>query len=399
MAKIIIVGGSFGGLTAAFELRRHLGRKAEITVLAETDYFAFAPSFPWLALGLRKPEDITVGLEKLLSHKGIKFMQATVQKIYPEEQKVDIGNGFLNYDYLVISTGAHLDFEAIPGLGPEKGYTQSIMTLEHTIKTNKAWQQYLETCGPIVIGSTQGVSCFGPAYEFIFGLEHTLWKLGLREKASLTFVTSEPYISHFGLGGFRQAGRVIEDEFAEKDIKVFTNAVVKEIQPERVILGDGTELPFKFSLFVPPFRGVDAVINSGLGNPKGFVVVDDYYRHKTYPNIYVTGVAVAVAPKEATPVPTGVPKTGFMAEHMSQIVAYNIAAEIVGKEKRALPVSKLDVTCIADMGKNAAFMVAKPALPPREKTYMKKGRLARSLKVVFERYFLFKLKKGAMNLP
>ncbi|MHB1407223.1 MAG: NAD(P)/FAD-dependent oxidoreductase [Desulfitobacteriaceae bacterium] len=399
MKKVIIVGGSFGGLTAAFELRRHLGRKVEITLVTETDYFAFAPSFPWVALGSRKPDDITVGLDKLLSRKGIKFLQATVQKIDPGKQEVDLGNIFLSYDYLVIATGAHLDFEAIPGLGPEKGYTYSIMTLEHAVKTNQAWQQYLETGGPIVIGCTQGVSCFGPAYELIFGAEHALWKLGLREKASLTFVTSEPYISHFGLGGFRQAGRVIEDEFAEKDIKVFTNAVVKEIQPDRVILGDGAELPFKFSLFVPPFRGVDAVINSGLGNPKGFVVVDDYYRHKSYPNIYVTGVAVAVSPKEATPVPTGVPKTGFMTEHMSKVVARNIAAEILGRELQALPVSKLDVTCIADLGKHAAFMTAKPALPPRQKTYLKKGRWAHSMKVIFERYFLFKLKRGAMNLP
>ncbi len=399
MKQIVIIGGSFGGLTAAFELRRHLGRKAEITVVAETDYFAFSPSLPWLALGLRKPKDITVELGNLLSRKGIKFLRATVQKIDPGKQKVDVGSSFLYYDYLVIATGAHLDFEAIPGLGPEKGYTHSIMTLEHAIKTNKAWQHYLEKGGPIVIGSTQGVSCFGPAYEFLFGVEHALWKLGLREKASLTFVTSEPYVSHFGLGGFRQAGRVIEDEFAEKHIKVFTNAVIKEVYPDQVILEDGTELPFEFSLFVPPFRGVDAVINSGLGNPKGFIIVDDYYRHKSYPNIYATGVAVAIAPKEATPIPTGVPKTGLMTEHMSKVAAHNIAAEILGRELRALPVSKLDVTCIADLGKSAVFMTAKPALPPREKTYLKKGRWAHFMKVAFERYFLFKLKRGGTNLP
>ncbi|MHB1654557.1 MAG: NAD(P)/FAD-dependent oxidoreductase, partial [Desulfitobacteriaceae bacterium] len=129
MEKVIIVGGSFGGLTAAFELRRHLGRRAEITVVAEMDAFAFAPSFPWVALGLRKPKDITVGLDKLLSRKGIKFLQATVLKIDPGKQEVDLGNRSLSYDYLVIATGAHLDFEAIPGLGPEKGYTHSIMTL------------------------------------------------------------------------------------------------------------------------------------------------------------------------------------------------------------------------------------------------------------------------------
>ena len=396
MKQIVIIGGSFGGLTAAFELRRRLGRKAELTLVSETDYFVFTPSLPWLALGSRKPKDITVGLDNLLARKGIKFLQATVQKIDPGKQTINIGNRFIRYDYLVIATGAYLDFDAIPGLGPEKGYTQSIMTLEHAVKTNQAWRKYLEKGGPIVIGSTQGVSCFGPAYEFMFGVEHALRKLGLREKASLTFVTSEPYVSHFGLGGFRQAGRIIEDEFAEKDIKVYTNAVVKEVHSDQVILEDGTELPFELSLFVPPFRGVDAVVNSELGNPKGFVVVDDYYRHQSYPNIYVTGVAVAIAPKEATPVPTGVPKTGFMTEHMSKVVAHNIAAETLGKDLQALPVRQLDVTCIADLGKSAAYMTAKPILPPREKTYLKKGRWARFMKVAFERYFLFKLRRGGM---
>ena len=399
MKKVIIIGGSFGGLTAAFELRRHLGRKAEITVVAETNYFEYAPSFPMVALGLRRPEEITVRLDKLLTRRGINFLQAKVLKIDSGKQEVDVGNRSLYYDYLVIATGAHLDFEAIPGLGQEKGYTHSIMTLEHAVKTNKAWQQYLEKGGPMVVGCTQGVSCFGPAYEFIFGVEHTLLKLGLREKASLTFVTSEPYVSHFGLGGFRQAGRVIEDQFAEKDIKVFTNTGVTEVFPDRVVLGNGTELPFEFSLFVPPFRGVDAVINSGLGNPKGFIVVDDYYRHKSHPNIFVTGVAVAMTPRQTTLVPTGVPKTGFMTEHMSKVVARNIAAEILGRELQALPVNKLAITCIADLGKKAAFIMAKPALPPREKTYLKKGRWAHLLKIIFERYFLFKLKRGAMYLP
>ena len=102
------------------------------------------------------------------------------------------------------------------------------------------------------------------------------------------------------------------------------------MHPDRVILGDGTELTFKFPLFVPPFRGVDAVINSGLGNPKGFIVVDDYYRHKSHPNIYATGVAVEVTPKEATPVATGVPKTGAMTEHILLVYSFKVIKELRG---------------------------------------------------------------------
>ena len=198
------------------------------------------------------------------------------------------------------------------------------------------------------------------------------------------------------MGGSRQAGRIIADEFAEKGITIYTNAVVGEVRPNQVILGDGTTLPFEFSLFVPPFRGVDAVVNSGLGNPKGFIVMDDYYRHQSYSNVYVIGVAVAIAQREATSVPTGVLKTGFMTERMSKVIARNIAADILGRDMQALPVTQLDVTCIADLGKTAAYLTAAPALPPRQKIYLKKSRRARFMKVAFERYFHFRLKRGAI---
>ncbi|MDA8333775.1 MAG: FAD-dependent oxidoreductase [Peptococcaceae bacterium] len=399
MAGVVIIGGSFGGLTAALELRRLLGRKAGITVVSDTDVFTFMPSLPWIAMGWRKPKDITLDLNRILAGKGIAFLQAAVRMIDTEKQEVDTGASRLHYDYLVIATGAHLDFETIPGLGPEKGFTNSIMTLDHAMETNRAWNRYLEGGGPVVVGATQGVSCFGPAYEFVFGVDHVLRKLGKRKKTPLFFVTSEPFLSHFGLGGVGKARRMMEDEFAEKDIKAFTNATIKEISPGRVSLADGTGLPFALSLFVPPFRGVDAVVASGLGNAKGFIEVDKYFRHCAHPNVYAAGVAVALPPREATPVPTGVPKTAYMTEHMAMLAAFNIAADIRGADKRALPVDELDVTCIADLGDRAVLMVAKPALAPRQRIYLKKSRWALWLKKVFEKYFLLKVKRGLMHLP
>lgn len=201
------------------------------------------------------------------------------------------------------------------------------------------------------------------------------------------------------MGGVGKSRRLLEDEFAEKDIKVFCNAIVKEIMPDRVQLSDGTELPFKFSMFAPPFRGVDAVLNSGLGNPKGWLMVDEYYRLPIHKNIYAAGVAVGIMPAEPTPIPTGVPKTGSMTVVMAKIVANNILADIKGGAKISLPASEIGVTCLADMGNTAIFMSAKPALPPRQKVVLKKSRWVRWMKVGFERYFLLKLKLGADFLP
>ena len=74
MAKILVLGGSFGGLTAAFELKRLLGKRAEITVVSEDDSFVFIPSLPWLAMGWRKAGDITLPLKPILDKKDIAFL-------------------------------------------------------------------------------------------------------------------------------------------------------------------------------------------------------------------------------------------------------------------------------------------------------------------------------------
>lgn len=303
------------------------------------------------------------------------------------------------YDYLVIATGPHLDFDAVPGLGPEKGFTESIFTLEHAEKAYQSWSRYIEDGGPVVIGATQGVSCFGPSYEYILEIDYLLRKMGKRSKTPLFFVTSEPYLSHFGLGGVGKSRRLMEDEFAEKDIKVFCNAVVEEIMPGKVRLSDGAEIPFSFSMFAPPFRGVDVVMDSGLGNPRGWLMVDEYYRLPKHQNIYAAGVSVGIMPAEQTPVPTGVPKTGSMTVTMAKIAANNIISDIKGGQRISLPVNEIGVTCLADMGSAAAFMSAKPALPPRQKVVLKKNRLVRWMKVGFERYFITKMRLGAAYLP
>ncbi|MEE8358905.1 MAG: FAD/NAD(P)-binding oxidoreductase [Candidatus Hydrothermarchaeales archaeon] len=395
--KILVIGGSFGGLTAAFELKRHLGKKHEITLICDQDTFVFIPSLPWLCMGWVKEKDITLDLKKILGSKGIRFINSDAKKIDPEKKTVTTSKEELSYDYLVIATGAYLNFDAIPGLNPKDGFTYSIFMLEYAVKANKAWNRFLNDPGPVVIGAPQGASCFGPAYELAYMIDTELRKRKIRHKVPMTFVTSEPYLGHMGIGGVGKSRRAIEDSFQERDIKSITNTEIEEITKEEIKLKDGTILKHSFSMIVPPFRGVDAIINSkGLGNPKGFVPADEYYRHPSYPNIYTVGVAMALAPPEPTPVPTGVPKTGFMTEHMAKIAAKNIAASIKGGE---LVTHSLDVFCILDAGDKATFMYASPTLPPRNKVFLKETRLAHHFKKLFERYFLWKMRYGLTRLP
>jgi sulfide:quinone oxidoreductase len=395
MTRIVVLGGSFGGLTAAFELKRLLGKNAGVTVVGEDDRFVFLPSLPWLIMGWRKPEDITLRLSKILKPKGIDFVHEAAKQVDADSSKVYTTTRELSYDYLVISTGPYLAFDEIPGLGPEKGYTACTFTLNHAVKTAQTWKEVLETPGPIVLGSSQMVSCFGPSYELAFEMDSELRRLKMRHKVPIIYLTSEPYAGHMGVGGLGNSKRFIEDEFAERDIKPMVSQAIEEVTPGEIKLKGGAKVPFKLAMIAPPFKGVPAV--APLGNPRGFIPVDKNYRHTKYKNIFAVGVAMAIAPPEVTPVPTGVPKTGFMTVRMAEIAAATIAADVIGKTPPLA--EELGVVCLMDMGNTAALMKAYPVLPPRQSSYMKKAIWAKWMKLGFEKYFLYKMKHGLSNWP
>lgn len=395
MARLIVLGGSFGGLTAALEVKRLLGKRVDVTVVSDDERFVFLPSLPWLIMGWRRPEDITLRVKDILKPKKINFIHGAAREIHPDEHKVITATGPLDYDYLIIATGPHLSFEEIPGLGPENGHTDCTFTLDHAIRTSLTWKRILENPGPIVVGSAQMVSCFGPSYELAFEMDAELRRRRMRHKAPIIYLTSEPYLGHMGVGGLGNSKRFIEDEFAKRDIKPIVSQSIEEIAPKEIRLKDGTRIPFRLAMIAPPFKGVSAV--APLGNPRGFIPVDKNYRHIKYQNVFAIGVAMAIAPPEPTPVPVGVPKTGYMTVQMAKTAAVTIASEVTGKP---LPTPhELGVICLMDMGNTAAFMSAYPVLPPRQSSYLKKTILAKWLKIRFERYFLWKMRHGLSNLP
>ncbi len=187
MSRIVVLGGSFGGLTAAFELKRLLGKKADVTVVSDDDRFVFLPSLPWLIMGWRQPQDITLKVSEILKPKGIEFVHEAAKQVDADASKVITSKGQeLSYDFLVVSTGPYLSFDEIPGLGPDKGYTDCTFTLDHATKTRETWKKILESPGPIVVGSSQMVSCFGPSYELAFEMDSELRRRKIRHKVPIT---------------------------------------------------------------------------------------------------------------------------------------------------------------------------------------------------------------------
>jgi len=402
MAHIAIIGAGVGGLPCAYEMRAELGKEHTITVINNRDHFQFTPSNPWVAVGWRKATDIAVPLKPVLDKKKIGLIVDTVNEIDAKNNILKFETHEpLQYDYLVIATGPRLAFEEVPGSGPD-GYTSSICTSEHAENAYGEFKKLLDNPGPIVIGAMPFASCFGPAYEFAFIVDSELRKRKIRHKYPMTFITSEPYIGHLGLGGVGDSMSMLSSDLRHHNIKFISNAKTTKVEEGKIFVDelndDGEvkkqhEVAFNFSMMLPAFKGIDAVASvEGLCNPRGFVMIDENQRNPTYKNIYSTGVCVAIPPVEPTPVATGAPKTGYMIETMSTAIVHNIAHELRGEQPEKC--GTWNAVCLADMGDTGAAFVALPQIPPRNVTWYKKGKWVHQAKIGFEKYFLRKMRNG-----
>ncbi len=405
MAHIVVLGAGTGGMPAAYEFRDALGKEHEITVINERDYFQFVPSNPWLAVGWRTRSDITFDIATYLSRKNIKFIASRCEKIDPASNQLTLAGGqVVQYDYLLIATGPKLFFEEVEGAGPHGGHTHSICTVDHAEKLWADYQKLLEKgSGHIIVGAMPFASCFGPAYEFAFIVDADLRKRKIRHKFKMTYVSSEPYVGHLGLGGVGDSKGMLEHELRNHHIDWIVNAKTTKVEAGKMHIEEYNddkslkkthELNFDLSMMLPAFKGVDAVAAvPGLCNPRGFVFVDELHRNPTYKNIYSAGVCIAIPPVEVTPVPTGAPKTGYMIESMVTSAVHNIADELAGKQPHTT--GTWNTICLADFGDTGAAFVALPQLPPRNVAWFKKGKWVHLAKIAFEKYFIRKMKKGS----
>jgi sulfide:quinone oxidoreductase len=403
MAHVVVLGAGLGGAIMAYELKDQLRKEDTVTVVTKDPTYHFVPSNPWIAVGWRKRDDITVDLAPTMAKRQINFIPVAAEKLHPEENRIQLVDGqSVSYDYLVIATGPELAFDEVPGLGPHGGFTQSVCHIDHAEKAEAAFQQLLKNPGPVIIGAAQGASCFGPAYEFLFILETALRKAKIRDKVPMTFVTPEPYVGHLGLDGVGDTKGLLESEMRSKTIKWMTSTRIKKVEDGQMTVEEVGEdgvakpektLPFAYSMMLPAFRGIKPVSGiEGLSNPRGFTIVDQHQQNPKFKNIFAVGVCVAIPPLAPTPVPCGVPKTGFMIESMVTATAHNIGKIVRGGE--ADEVGTWNAICLADFGDGGIAFIAQPQIPPRNVNWSSSGKWVHLAKVGFEKYFLRKLRQG-----
>ena len=402
LPRIIVLGAGLGGTIAAYEIREATKGRAEVMVVSDTDDYWFVPSNPWVAVRWREPDAIRVHLPPVMKKRGIGFINVGCTRVHPTENRLDLGDGtMMMYDYLVIATGPELAFDEVQGLGPG-GHTVSVCRTDHASHAADDFDAFCANPRPIVVGAAQGASCFGPAYEFALILDTELRKRKIRDQVPMTFVTSEPYIGHLGLDGVGDTKGLLESEMRNRHIKWVTNARITGVDDGMMhveeVAEDGTvkkahDLPFGYSMILPAFRGVKAVFGiEGLTNPRGFILADKHQRNPNFKNIYSLGVCVAIPPIGPTPVPVGVPKTGFMIESMVTAVAHNLASELDGKDPFEIP--SWNAVCLADFGDGGVAFVAQPQIPPRNVNWASQGKWVHLAKVGFEKYFIHKVRSG-----
>lgn len=401
--RIVVLGGNFAGVTAALETRRRAGRDVDIVVISPAQQFLYVPSLIWVPFGLRQVNDIRFDIEPVLRKRDIRFIHDKAVRVLPEENRVLTDHsGDIDYDYVVCATGVKLDFSILDHLEPKEGYVQCIATPPLAEQAYRAFEDLVAEPGPVVVGATQGASCMGAAYEYLFNLEKQLRRRGVRKQVDITWITPEPYLGHFGIGGITGGEKMLKGLMKMYNIQWHVSAVIAEIQRDKMILADGSELPYRMSMLMPPFLGADVMFNSReLVGHKGFVVCNDGYQHVDYKNVFSAGLAVqVVSPFPDTAAPFGIPKTGFPSDVQGKIVAKNITHMINGSsELETMAFGKIPAVCIMDAGRKEVWILASSLFKPRKFEIMIPNIFYNAGKLILERYMLLKNRMGWAFLP
>lgn len=315
--RIAVLGGGFGGLESLFYLKHKLGDSAELTLVSEEPKFLFKPNTIYIPFG-ESPDKFVVDLVRPLEKQAIRFVSSHVEHIDPEKRTIDTVAGAVEYDYLVVATGAKMRSEEIPGL---KEHAITVWTPDNMLKlrekiewakeraSNKERTRFLFLVPP-------NNKCSGPLYELVLMLDSHLRKAGLRDQFDLAYATKEEaFIEAFG----PRLNTVVSDEFRERNIAGHKGFVVTAVEPGAVQFQNGERLAYDVLVSVPPY--VASTVFADLPtDERGFIQVEhDSRRVMGQERIFAAGDAANFPIKQA-----------FLALLQGDAVGDHIAAEVLG---------------------------------------------------------------------
>jgi len=318
MAKVLILGGGFGGVIAAERLAAQLSDEHQITLVSRNRHFVFYPELVRLAFGKCEPTDVSFDLRLTLLNRKVNFIQAEVAHIDPLERKVTIAHGEvegkLPYDFLIFALGRRLATERITGFYE---HAHHLLNVDKAIKFGKALAELRE--GRAVFGQCDGARLPIPVYETAFALARRLEEKGDRERVKITVVSPETVESELG---DVDGAVVLKEALAAHRIELLQNFSIESVMQNSAATNSGTAVEFDLLMLIPPFRGSSAGSQIGTTDVEGYINVDWTMRVTGHEGIYAAGDCVNFEG----------PKMGHMAVRQAEVAAANLAAEIDGHE-------------------------------------------------------------------
>ncbi|MEO8091768.1 MAG: FAD-dependent oxidoreductase [bacterium] len=318
-AKVVVLGGGFGGLETAFDLHMLVGDRAQITLVSDQDHFLFKPNSIYVPFGL-DPAGLRVPLAKPARRRGIELVQARANEIDPDARRVQLDGRTLPYDFLVVATGSGMRAEEIPGLAE---HAISTWTPEDMLRLRAGFRSLVDQAGPagqrrrVLFLVPPNNKCAGPLYEIVLMLETWLRRQHARETTEIVWTTYEDtYIQAFG----PRLHEVVSEEFERRGISGHHGWNVDRIEADRVHYSGGEELGYDLLVAFPPY--VASTVFGGLqADDRGFLATDLASRRVVgHPEIFAVGDAGDFPVKQA-----------FLAFLQADAAASHVAAELLGK--------------------------------------------------------------------
>jgi sulfide:quinone oxidoreductase len=322
MAKVLILGGGFGGVIAAESLAKKLGNKHEITLVSRSRKFLFYPALVRLAFGQCTADDIGFDLREAMRERQVQFVAGEVARINLRERHVTFAHGDLvgemPYDFLVVALGRRLATERVTGFF-EHAY--HLLGLNSASKFARALQDFHR--GRVAIGHCAGARLPVPLFESAFALSRLLKERGDRESCKITIVANQTPDEMFGGSSISAA---LNPALESRGIEVLSDFAIREATSNSLIAADGRQFDCDLRMLVPPFRGPGAALGLGVTDEEDYLRVDRHLRVPQVEHVYAVGDCVSFPG----------PKMGHMAVRQAEVAADNLAAEIAGHTPAAI---------------------------------------------------------------
>ncbi len=383
MNRILILGGGVGGTLTANLLVKKLRRQLKagevtITVVDETGQHTYQPGFMYIAMGGERSENLQRPERGLLDSR-VTLVVGEVHRVDEKRRLVHLADGErLAYDYLILATGSRIVPEAIEHFDAE---AEHFYTADAALELRAALDAF--TGGRIVIGiAGMPYKCPPAPLEVAFLIEAELRQRGLREQSELHFCS--PIGRAFTIESVSEMATPILER---KGIELHTFFNVEAIDPGRHVVQslEGEELPYDLLILVPPHKGQQFLIDSGLAPAPGGWLPTDRATLQVggRPNVFALG--------DATDLPLS--KAGSTAHFEAPVVTERIVAAILGREvdrQRGDYLGK--VMCFFEIGDGKGtllqFDYEHPPRPPKPNQLWHLG------KIVFNKTYWHTVPKG-----